>query len=152
MPSIGIADKVTLDAIKTELDELLTNRLTAVRAANLDSKSFHKVLFSTTQGTLQTALNVSGSGELYLVSIGFSAQTTYQIKATVDGIVIFEFNNTTGVKLNIGYSTQSINNIFGLINTSDSLSPLKLPFNNNLKIEIKSDGTNTMYCNIGYVM
>lgn len=174
MPSIGIADKVTLDAIKTllglntdaagtstvfarlaqiagyidqvkgyvdTLESSLAAGVTIGRTGTLGS-------FSTTNASLQTALNLSGKGSLLVVLYAApTSQTAGEVKITVDGTV---FSDTTGLTGQANYLLSLYNSIatptypyIMRVASNEAVGANPIDFKSSLKIEISSDGIRT---------
>ena len=111
MQSIGIADKVTLDLIKLDTNQILTN---TANNSSFDWREYEN--FNNTgeltgnQGSLltfQTVLDVSGEGFLSKATLmGLHQYTNFHVKVTIDGAVVV---NTTLLKggnqyRSLGYS------------------------------------------------
>lgn len=130
--------------------------------AGIKKKGFIKTSFSSSSTSYQTALNVSGSGKLDILSLTASATANPTVKITIDGNVICDIATGTissgTYKLpGVGFpflSTAALNWNYVELATAATcyvpFTPLCLEFKSSLKIEVKGDNANTITTGIGY--
>ena len=145
MAQIGIADKTTLDAVKTKVDANLDAKVSAVKAdtaqilaKNVFTKDFRTFSFyrsSTSSGTWYTALDItSGSGLLTAIYL-FDREEKAELKVTIDGGTARTFISGTDFKRALRRTS------------SDSYEIMFYPFvkfNSSLKIELRHTHTGSI--------